>query len=430
MINYKRSSASLGFNILALIFFLGISVSHAYEPTRSVDISDPATLQVLEQGEELFKANCASCHAVGKKLIGPDLANSWDRWSSEENLIAWIRNNVAFLETGDPYAVALYAEYNESPMNIFLQLTEEDVLSIIDYTIAKTEGTFPLKLADETAEISSEPAGGNSPVILWALVIFLVMVFLLLWRVSGRLNALSLEKQGEDVPAETPLIQRILSKKTFSAIALICVLFIGANVVKGAVELGRSQGYAPVQPIKFSHALHAGEGNNNIECKYCHSGADKSKHAVIPSVTVCMNCHKYVQEGPKYGTEEIAKIYDYAGWDSEELAFTENADPIKWVKVHNLPDHVFFSHAQHVSAGGLDCETCHGNVGQMEVIAQFAPLSMGWCVNCHRGTNVKFNGNEYYETTFERFHNELEMGERSGVTVEDIGGAECQKCHY
>ena len=212
------------------------------------------------------------------------------------------------------------------------------------------------------------------------------------------------------------------------AIAIILTLFVGVNIVKGAVNLGRSQGYTPDQPIKFSHVIHAGQ--NQIDCQYCHTGAEKSKHAYIPSATVCMNCHKYVQEGPQYGEKEINKIYEASGWNKEEGKYTEPAKPIKWVKIHNLPEHVYFNHAQHVKVGKIACETCHGNVAEMEVVQQFAPLSMGWCVNCHRETKVQFKDNEYYETTYDRYHNDLESNARNGVTVKDIGGEECQKCHY
>lgn len=143
------------------------------------------------------------------------------------------------------------------------------------------------------------------------------------------------------------------------------------NIANGAVNLGRQQGYAPEQPIKFSHELHAGQ--LKIDCQFCHSGARKGKHANIPAVNVCMSCHKYVQEGPKYGTKEIDKIYAAAGWDPEEQAYTSPQQPIKWVRIHNLPDHVYFNHAQHVAVGGVDCQTCHGPVETMEVLAQFAP---------------------------------------------------------
>ena len=142
-----------------------------------------------------------------------------------------------------------------------------------------------------------------------------------------------------------------------------------------------------------------------------------------------MNCHKYVQQGPKYGKDEIAKIYDYAGWDVDKQKFTQAPKNIEWVKIHNLPDHVYFNHSQHVKVGGVKCQTCHGKVEEYEVMKQFAPLSMGWCINCHRQTEVKFAENKYY-SVFQKYQDELKKGTKSKVTVEDIGGTECQKCHY
>ncbi len=425
-----RTRFKLKIHILILVLTLGTTNLFAYEPTRAVDVNDAAFLSSIQNGEKLFKANCTACHAVDKKLIGPALNDMWSRWGSEEDLIAWIRNNQAFLATGDPYANALFEEYNQSPMNAFLQFTDEDIIGIIDYVRANAAGVYPLpKEGEQVAGGGDTPAPtGPSSSILWVLLGFLALVFLLLGRVVSKLDRLNKEKQGIEIEEPTPMLNRILNKKTLSALGILLVIFVGFSVVKGAVNLGRSQGYTPDQPIKFSHALHAGQ--NQIDCQYCHTGAEKSKHANIPSSNVCMNCHKYVQEGPKYGEEEINKIYAASGWDKEKQAFTEPAKPIKWVKIHNLPEHVYFNHSQHVKVGKIECQTCHGPVEEMEVVQQFAPLSMGWCINCHRETNIQFKGNEYYETTYDRFHNELEHQHRNGVTVKDIGGTECQKCHY
>lgn len=432
MIYRSRPSFSLISSLLTLYIILGTFTVQAYEPTRAIDLNDPAFVERIEAGESLFKANCTACHAYDRKLVGPAMSGVWERWSSEENLIAWIRNNQAFLETGDPYAVALYNEYNQSPMNLYLQFTDDDILNIIDYLRAYPEYTAMKEAAaGGGAAAGGETAAapdGSSKIVLWILLGFLALMMLVLIRITSKLDGLAREKEGAEPAEEVPFLNRILNKRVLGTVAVVVLVLLGYSLVKGAVNLGRSQGYAPEQPIKFSHAIHAGQ--NQIDCQYCHSGVEKSKHAYIPSTTVCMNCHKYVQEGPKYGKEEIAKIYEAAGWDVDQQAYTKPAKPVEWVKIHQLPDHVYFNHAQHVKVGGLDCQTCHGNVQEMELVEQFAPLSMGWCVNCHRETNVKFNGNEYYETTFERFHKELEMQERAGVTVEDIGGAECQKCHY
>jgi len=208
---------------------------------------------------------------------------------------------------------------------------------------------------------------------------------------------------------------------------LIGSILLVFNIFNGAINLGRSQGYAPDQPIKFSHALHVGQ--NQIECQYCHTGVEKSRHASIPGTQICMNCHKYVQQGPKFGKDEIAKIYDYSGWDPDKGKFVKAPKNIEWVKIHNLPDHVYFNHSQHVKVGGIDCKTCHGKVEEYEVMKQFAPLSMGWCINCHRQTEVKFADNNYY-SIFQKYKAELKKGTKAKVTVADIGGTECQKCHY
>ena len=193
--------------------------------------------------------------------------------------------------------------------------------------------------------------------------------------------------------------------------------------------MGRQQGYMPEQPIAFSHRLHACV--NQIDCQYCHSGARQGKTSMIPSPNVCMNCHKAVKGSTEAGKGEIAKIYDAIGFDAEKLAYIEGYEqkPIEWVRIHNLPDHVFFNHQQHVVAGQVECQTCHGPVEQMDVLYQHAPLSMGWCINCHRDTEVKFAQNEYYDS-YTNLHEQLKTGEISKVTVEDIGGRDCQKCHY
>jgi len=142
-----------------------------------------------------------------------------------------------------------------------------------------------------------------------------------------------------------------------------------------------------------------------------------------------MNCHKNVQKGPEYGTEEIAKIYDAVGWDVKTQKYVRPARPVQWIRIHNLPDHVYFNHSQHVVAGKVACQTCHGPIQEMKEVYQFAPLSMGWCVNCHRQTEVQFGGNNYY-STYEKLHEQLKNKTIDKVTVEKIGGTECAKCHY
>jgi hypothetical protein len=208
---------------------------------------------------------------------------------------------------------------------------------------------------------------------------------------------------------------------------LVVAVFLLKELYLGLMGVGLEQGYQPEQPIAFSHALHAGE--NQIDCQYCHYGAEKGKHSNIPSVSLCMNCHMYVQEGSKYGTEEIDKIYAAVGFDRETSQYIDGYEqkPVKWVRIHNLPDLAYFNHAQHVNAGNIECQTCHGPVQEMEEVYQYSPLTMGWCINCHRETEVDVKDNGYYE----EMHEKLKAKHGDGkITVEMIGGLECGKCHY
>ncbi|MFW6257805.1 MAG: cytochrome c3 family protein [Prolixibacteraceae bacterium] len=201
------------------------------------------------------------------------------------------------------------------------------------------------------------------------------------------------------------------------------VIFLGAfgyqvfMIYGEAIGLGRSLDYQPEQPVKFSHEVHVTQ--NQIDCMYCHHTATHSKSANIPSTDLCMNCHVVVREGTRSGKFEISKVVEAH----------EEGRSIEWIRIHDLPDHVFFSHAQHVGAGKLDCAQCHGEVEEMHVVRQVSDLSMSWCLECHRETNVDFLGNDYYKT-YERFHDQIKAGIRDSVTAAEIGANSCQKCHY
>ena len=232
-----------------------------------------------------------------------------------------------------------------------------------------------------------------------------------------------------------------VKQNTFlKVVSTIFILLIGAYVAFGTIfKIGVDEGYMPLQPIAFSHKIHSGE--NKIECQYCHSSAKHSKHSGIPSVNVCMNCHKNIAEvaegtvvewdGVTYGKaeldKEIAKVYEAAGWDPEALEYTGNEKPIKWIRIHNLPDFAYFNHSQHVTVAGLKCQKCHGPVEEYDEMRQFSPLTMGWCIDCHRETGVDTKGNEYYE----KIHAELAKKYNvEKVTIAQLGGLECGKCHY
>lgn len=398
-------------------------------------------------GKKLFKANCSACHTTtDAKLIGPGLKGVSERWPDQEKLYAWIRNSSEFLKTGDAYANQLFNEYGKSPMSPFPNLTDEDIDAILGYIEAPVEAAPAAQTAaGEQGEAVAEDSGTSFYVLLGLGILFIILI-VTLGGVGRALRNLINEKKGlppvEGKRTSDAVQDWMYRNKKLTAIIVIAVV---VGLLKGSWDyllgVGVYTGYAPEQPIKFSHKIHAGE--NGINCVYCHSSAEKSKHAGIPSANVCMNCHKGITEGTTTGTEEISKIYEAIGYDPERADYKSWAEekPIAWVKVHNLPDHVYFNHSQHVTVAGLECQTCHGEVEKMDVVEQFAPLTMGWCVDCHRENPVKDAGNGYYD----EFHRRLTQDEeamakymRSGktdvddgkLTVEEIGGLECAKCHY
>ena len=380
-------------------------------------------------GAALFKAQCAQCHSTGaNKIIGPGLKDVHTR-RNEEWLLKWTKNSQAVIKSGDQYAVDLYNKYNQTAMPSFA-LADEEVKAIFAYVKAEGElvAAAPAAGAPGAGAVPAEP---GFPWLLWTIVLKLVVLFAVLGKVKTGLERALRSKQG--LPEPEPVTSKQASKnwirgnKKLIAVMLLILVFWGS--VKGwnaLAGIGLSQDYAPEQPIKFSHKLHAGQ--NGISCVYCHSGAEKSRHANIPSPNVCMNCHKYVQKGPQYGTTEIAKIYAALDYNPDTQVYGPNPKPVQWIRVHSLPDLAYFNHAQHTTVGGLDCQTCHGPVQEMEVVKQFSPLTMGWCIQCHRDTEVKMEGNAYYT----ELHANLKKkyGADAKLTVDKIGGLECARCHY
>ena len=394
------------------------------------------SLVQAQDGKALFNQKCASCHAIDKNLVGPALKGVEDRWDDKAMLYDWVRNSAAVIKKGYPRAVAVYNEYNKVQMTAFPELKNEDIDAILSYI--NTGGA-------KAAAAAAAPAGGtpaddaaesDSNLLYGILTLILAVIALILLQVNSNLRKMSDEAEGAHVAEPIPFYRN----KAYIAIFAI-LLFLGGGYMtfQGAQKLGRSQNYQPEQPIYYSHTVHA--GINQINCLYCHGGAQESKHANIPSVNVCMNCHMGINEyakGPKLyredgtevdGTAEINKLYKYAGWDPAKKQYTGKGEPIEWVRIHNLPDHVYFNHAQHVTAGKQNCQTCHGEIQKMDEVYQFSDLSMGWCVNCHRETKVQFTDNKFY-SIYEQFHEDMKNKKLDSVTVEKIGGTECQKCHY
>ena len=385
-------------------------------------------------GENLFQGNCARCHKLDADFTGPALRGVTARWESEADLISWIKNSQAMINSGHPRAVQLFDEWNQSVMPAFLTLTDEDVLNILEYVEnGATEATDTVAECIDDEE-DEEESNTVFIILLAVLAGILLLGAVILSRVISGLDKTVRKMQGEDVVEGEviPFFKKDWFKKGMGLVGLIVFCFIGYGLYVSAANLGRQQGYAPTQPIKFSHKIHA--GMLEIDCKYCHVGAERGKSAVIPSANVCMNCHKAVSEGPCTDTEEIQKIYDAIGWDGSQYIDSATKKPIEWVRIHNLPDHVYFNHAQHVKVGGIECQECHGPVEEMSVVKQYQNLSMGWCVNCHRRTPVKFAENEYYHETFEELHEQFKKNgnriQKDLITEGQLGGTECQKCHY
>lgn len=395
-----------------------------------------------QDGGAIFQQNCASCHSVFKDLTGPHLAGVESRgpWSDRKQLYAWIHNPSKFMQT-DPYTQGLKQQFGGVVMTAFPQLSEKEIDAVISY-INKTAASAPKAPGGE-----GQPGGAvkadetDSSILYGILTLILAVVALIMLQVNSNLKKLADDKEG--VPSYEPI--PFYRNKSYITL-LVLVLFVvgGFFVVKGAIGLGRSQGYEPEQPIYYSHKVHAGK--NQISCLYCHGGAYEGKQANIPSLNTCMNCHMTISEytgediykpdGTKVdGTAEIQKIYEHTGWDPAARTYTNPGKPVEWVRIHNLPDHVYFNHSQHTVAGQVQCQTCHGEIQKMDEVKQFADLSMGWCINCHRETKVNFvdssgtKGNQFY-SIYEKYHDEIKRGLRDSVTVNDIGGTECQKCHY
>ncbi len=433
----KRSVAgsAFGFALMLLVFstITTLSIQSAYaqndpdSTTQTIDdgaattdvadtATDGATPEMIAKGQELFEGNCAQCHAVHEKVVGPALKGVESRWSGRAELINFIKYPEKTIMGGNQYAAKLYKEYGQMmPNHDFFK--DEQIVSILEYIKTVPVPVAVVDLPDDGNKV--QESGANSglllSVIIGLIALLLVVALVLVVLISVLSGYLQKEKLDQD--EDTVVSQSIFDFKAFftSAGFIGVVLFILVSV--GAKELfaglwtiGVQQGYAPTQPIKFSHKLHA--GFYEIDCKFCHSGVEKGKAAVIPSANVCMNCHGELRRG----SPEIEKIY----------TAIEKNEPIQWVRIHNLPDLSYFNHSQHVKVAGLECETCHGNIKEMEVVQQVSLLTMGWCINCHREWDVNAQGNDYYDNLI-KLHNSTS---KEPLKVEDIGGLECSKCHY
>jgi hypothetical protein len=397
-------------------------------------------------GAGLFKANCASCHKPDKDYTGPAL-QGWKDRQPDGWIYKWVANPGGVIASGDKYASELYAKWKQNGMmSAFGNLKKDEVDAIMKYV-----DDYKVEVIEDKSKVQTNGGSDGNTLLFGILTLVLALIAFILLQVNSNLRKLSDEKEGirrgEPVPAYK-------NKSYLMAGVLVLFAVGGYFTINGAVGLGRMKNYQPEQPIYYSHEVHAGV--NQISCLYCHGGAQDSKHANIPSVNVCMNCHKGIDkyEGKEVlqredgtavnGTAEIQKLYAYAGWNPATKSYNpdkngdgkpDGAKEIEWIRVHNLPDHVYFNHSQHVKVGKQQCQTCHGNIQEMPEVYQFSDLSMGWCINCHRESKVDFynkadsTGNKFY-SIYDKFHKDLKEGKMDSVTVEKIGGTECQKCHY
>jgi mono/diheme cytochrome c family protein len=387
----------------------------------------------VTKGEALFKANCTACHKIDVRMTGPALgptitSNTDDKW-----LTKWIQNNQALIAAKDPQALKIYNEYNQQGMTVFASLSDGDVANILAYV---RDDWKKMQAAPKATDPNPAADSGPSEVVVFGLIGVIVIAFiviLVLNRVIGTLEKLLLKKQNlpaeEDDEEEAVKVDRLATvKKIAKNKKLVFFIILCGSLAMGSwawVTMWNTnvhQGYQPEQPIKYSHELHAGV--MKINCQYCHSGAYKSKNASIPSLNVCMNCHKVV----KTESPEIHKIYDALGYDPATQKYdSTKAKPIQWVRVHNLPDFAYFNHSQHTKVGGIECQRCHGPIQTMKQVYQYSPLTMKWCIQCHKRTNVNGKGNAYYENLIS-IHDRIKKGDK--ITEAEMGGTECGKCHY
>ncbi|WP_417363429.1 c-type cytochrome [Galbibacter sp.] len=424
MIRPNSMTGILGIGLALLLSFSSSLFAQDQE-------ADPAA------GKTLFNTYCAACHHLDRRMTGPALRGVGDKFEREW-LHKWIKNSQALIKSGDEEAVKIWEEYKPSVMTPFPQLSEADIDNILAYTMEVKEEPAATAVTAAGASEGGSSSGLNGNIVLGALVLVFGVLVVMLFLVNKTLRRIA-EANGLEIqtPEKRQSLWKAFVQNQFLVLVTVIVLLLGSAYYAFGymMQIGVDQGYEPVQPIHFSHRIHAGD--NEIDCKYCHSSARTSQTSGIPSLNVCMNCHQSIPEvadntaTAEYSKEfydgEIAKLYKAVGWDVSTQSYTGETQPVKWVRIHNLPDFVYFNHSQHVSVAGVACQVCHGEVQEMEILHQHAPLTMGWCIQCHQDTNVKMEGNEYYTKIHE------ELAKKYGVdqlSAAQMGGMECAKCHY
>lgn len=425
------------------------------------------------KGEQLFKANCTACHALDKQVVGPALGGVVDRLKKEQNLDAdwlhkWIKNNKELRASGDKYANEVFEKFNKTEMQLFPNLSDDDINNILAYTTnppaaapaaaAGTEATAAGTQNGAPAQ-NSQTDNLTSKILLASLLAIVGLLLWLLWKLRELVKIQKSPELSKHNEGKARTFGELYRKYNYIGKALIALLSLLAlyGVWNALMGIGVYKGYKPEQPIYFSHRIHAGE--NKIDCQLCHSSAKYGKVSEIPSMNVCMNCHRMISEykgsymepgkDKTFYDGEIQKIYQATGWDPAKMQYTGKTQPVEWVRIHNMPDFVYFNHAQHVVAGekaiitsfnkknpnnqiDVVCKACHGKIDTMNVVQMANDFTMGWCIDCHRTTEVDMN-NGYNQEYFKNLHEKLKKQypkDGGKITVDAIGGIECGKCHY
>ncbi|WP_341657832.1 c-type cytochrome [Blattabacterium cuenoti] len=410
----------------------------------------------IENGMELFKKNCTSCHSIDleKKMIGPALHGVTEK-RNRKWLHQWIKNNKSLRESGDKDALEIYKEYGNIEMNPFPQLSEkqiDDILSFIKNpdSIKKKEHH---EINHNNEDYENDKKEENQFLVKLIIFCFGILSLILLWILYRIQILIRLINEGETKVStfrKKNFIINVLYKKIlgndkkkwylFSCFTGFFLLFGIYETWNFLMKIDVNKGYKPEQPIYFSHKIHS--EINKIDCQYCHSSAKYGKVSGIPSVNVCMNCHitiheyngDYLEKGKSRDeyNQEIQKIYKAIGWDPETRKYSKKIHPIQWVRIHNMPDFVYFDHSQHILTGektikklkkvNLVCNACHGEVQKMDTVEMSNDFTMEWCISCHKNVGID-KKNQYYKEYFPSKTNKK-------ITVDMIGGTECAKCHY
>ena len=420
------------------------------------------TLQA-QDGGALFKAKCSTCHHPFKDGTGPKLSGVKATWeengADEATIIQWVKN-WQDAAAANPYANSRVTVKPTAMTQFGNQLSDEEILAIFAWIDSQVEATNDgpggdVASADGGAVEEEESSLG------WIWIVLFAVFTAIILGVGGVRRQLKvanpdIDTEGEEEMRYSEELKKWawVNRKYVGLGALVIVISLVVTLFQGLYSINIMEGYQPSQPIEFPHNKHA--GINGIDCKYCHNSVTESRSAGLPTVNVCMNCHKQIA-GEGEQVAKIQKIYDAAGWDKEKGVYTGETKPIVWNKVHNLPDHVYFNHRQHVVVGGVDCAQCHGDMTKQAEVAMVQPVSelnkiegnvqltkstltMGWCIECHAEKEIAPGvltsvGSGYYDEIHKRLvkHDKplySSFLEDDKVTVKELGGWECAKCHY